>query len=143
MPLTIYADFQAGAHERVVIGVIGLGYIGLPTAAALAAAGHRVIGCDVKPDVIAAIGKGESHIVEPGLDDMLRAVVDRGDLTAQIEAPEADVYLIAVPTPTGDDEYRTPDLSYVFAAAEAIARNCAWVRLLFWNLPRLSALRVR
>lgn len=121
MPLTIYADFQTGAQDRAVIGVVGLGYIGLPTAAALAAAGHRVIGCDVKAEVVTAIGKGESHIIEPGLDDMLRAVVERGDLTAQIEAPEAEVYLIAVPTPTGDDEFRTPDLSYVFAAAEAIA----------------------
>lgn len=120
MPLTIYADFQAGARERALIGVVGLGYIGLPTAVALAAAGHRVIGCDVKSEVIAAIGKGESHIVEPGLDDMLRAVVERGNLTAQIEAPEAEVYLIAVPTPNGEDEFRTPDLSYVFAAAEAI-----------------------
>lgn len=121
MPLTIYADFQADAARRSTIAVIGLGYIGLPTAAALAAAGHQVIGCDVKQDVVSAIQAGQSHIVEPGLDDMLRTVVERGLLTAQTDAPEAEVYLIAVPTPTGEDEYRTPDLSYVFAAAEAIA----------------------
>ena len=121
MPLTIYADFQTEASPRTTIAVIGLGYIGLPTAAALAAAGHRVIGYDVKPEVVSAVQAGESHIVEPGLDEMLRVVVKRGDLSAQNTPPEAEVYLIAVPTPNGEDEFRTPDLSYVFAAAEAIA----------------------
>lgn len=120
MPLTIYADFQPETHESITIGVIGLGYIGLPTAAALAAAGHRVIGHDIKPEVIEAVGNGRSHIVEPGLDKLLEAVVGNGALTVDSRAPDADVYLIAVPTPTGEDEFRTPDLSHVFAAVEAI-----------------------
>lgn len=121
MPLTIYADFQPETRERSTIAVVGLGYIGLPTAAALAAAGHKVIGCDVKASVVEAVRAGRSHIVEPGLDEILQSVVSSGALTAGTEAPEADAYLIAVPTPNGEDEYRTPDLSYVFAAAEAIA----------------------
>lgn len=121
MPLTIYADFQPDVRERSVIAVVGLGYIGLPTAAALAAAGHTVIGCDVKAAVVEAVRAGRSHIVEPGLNEILRTVVETGALTAELEVPEAEAYLIAVPTPNGEDEYRTPDLSYVFAAAEAIA----------------------
>src|SRR5690606_29313550 len=121
MPLTIYAEFQPETQTPATVAVIGLGYIGLPTAVSLAAAGHRVIGHDVKPEVLRAIGAGRSHIVEPGLDEMLQSVVANGAMTVDAEMPEADVYLIAVPTPTGSDEYRTPDLSYVFAAADAIA----------------------
>src|SRR5690606_27628565 len=92
-----------------------------PTAAALAQAGYQVVGVDVKSEVVEAVNSGLSHIVEPGLDDLLAETVRSGALSAVAAAPVADVYLIAVPTPTGDDEYHTPDLGCVFAAAASIA----------------------
>lgn len=101
------------------VAVIGLGYIGLPTSAAIAAQGVRVLGVDVNPDTVAAINAGQVPIVEPDLDAAVAGAVARGLLTASVEVPEADAYLIAVPTPFRDDHQ--PDLSYVRAAAEAIA----------------------
>ena len=99
--------------------VIGLGYIGLPTAAVLANAGRRVIGVDVNRHAIDTINDGRIHIVEPGLGDMVARVVGEGRLRA-VDTPEpADAFLIAVPTPFRDD--RSPDLRYVRSACEAIA----------------------
>ncbi|RZJ95914.1 MAG: UDP-N-acetyl-D-mannosamine dehydrogenase, partial [Brevundimonas sp.] len=121
MSLTVYAEFNQPAFTPQKIVVVGLGYIGLPTAAALAQAGHSVIGVDVNPRVVEAVNKAQSHIVEPGLDELLEAAVGGGRLSASTEMPTADAYLIAVPTPVGHDDARTPDLSYVFAATQAIA----------------------
>jgi UDP-N-acetyl-D-mannosaminuronic acid dehydrogenase len=121
MPLTVYAEFRRDLEPVQTIAVVGLGYIGLPTAAALAAAGHRVIGVDVNPAVIESVSQGLSHIIEPGLDALLADVVAHGALTVAASPPVADAYLIAAPTPVGQDSLRTPDLTYVFAAAEAIA----------------------
>src|SRR5690606_1988410 len=121
MPLTIYAEFQSEAREHVTIAVVGLGYIGLPTAAVLARAGHRVIGYDIKPEVVAAVREGRSHLVEPGLDLLLAAVTSSQALTATDQAPEADAYLITVPTPTKSGDFNHPDLASVFGAVEAIA----------------------
>jgi len=99
--------------------VIGLGYIGLPTAAVFADAGFRVTGVDVKEDAVTAINDGRAHIFEPGLDQLVKEVVTEGSLTASTEAQPADSFVIAVPTPfKGDHE---PDLSYVRAASEQIA----------------------
>ena len=119
MALTIYAEFQPLPAGSTTIAVVGLGYIGLPTAAALARAGSTVIGVDIDRR---AVDAAKSHIVEPGLDNLLSEVVGSGALRADTVMPEADAYLIAVPTPVGHDQYRTPDLSYVFAAADAVAR---------------------
>lgn len=121
MPLTIYADFQAETQARMTVAVVGLGYIGLPTAAVLARAGHRVIGYDIKPEVVAAVQDGRSHLVEPGLDLLLAAVTSSQALTATDQAPEADAYLITVPTPTKSGDFNHPDLASVFGAVEAIA----------------------
>ncbi|MFN4297182.1 MAG: UDP-N-acetyl-D-mannosamine dehydrogenase [Brevundimonas sp.] len=121
MPLTIYADFQAESQERITVAVVGLGYIGLPTAAVMARAGHRVIGYDIQPDVVASVNAGRSHLVEPGLDLLLAAVTAGKALTAVHEAPQADAYLITVPTPTKTGDFNHPDLSSVFSAVEAIA----------------------
>jgi UDP-N-acetyl-D-mannosaminuronic acid dehydrogenase len=101
------------------VAVIGLGYIGLPTSAAIAAQGVRVLGVDVNPETVAAINAGQVPIVEPDLDVAVAGAVARGLLTASVDVPEADAYLIAVPTPFKGDHQ--PDLSYVQAAAEAIA----------------------
>ncbi len=101
------------------VGVIGLGYIGLPTAAVLAQAGKTVIGVDVKQSSVDAINAGQVPFVEEGLEAVLAGVVAQGRLSAQVETPEADAYIVSVPTPfKGDHE---ADLSYIEAAARGIA----------------------
>lgn len=102
------------------ISLIGLGYIGLPTAAMFAAHGKSVIGVDVDPHVVNETNAGRSHIVEPGLDEMVSRVVGAGFLTAQAEPESADAFLITVPTPFRGDSHE-PDITYVEAACRAIA----------------------
>lgn len=105
--------------EFATVSMIGLGYIGLPTAAMFAARQTRVVGVDVNPRVVDTINQGRIHIVEPELDMIVRAAVSAGYLRATTRAESADAFLIAVPTPfKGDHE---PDLAYVQAAAESIA----------------------
>ena len=101
------------------VAVIGLGYIGLPTAAALATRGIEVVGVDVNPDTVKAIGRGEAPFVEPDLAVAVSGAVAMGRLTASQEMPEADAYIIAVPTPFLDDH--SADLSFVRSATESIA----------------------
>ena len=103
--------------------VVGLGYIGLPTAAVLAKAGHRVIGVDVNAQVVATVNEGRIHIVEPDLDQAVAESVASGSLSAQVTPAPADVFLIAVPTPfrSGADGIPQPNIDYVLAAARAIA----------------------
>lgn len=101
------------------ICVIGLGYIGLPTASLLATKGYKVHGVDVTQSVVDTINDGKIHIVEPGLDILVKSAVGSGNLKAGLVPKEADVFIIAVPTPfIGDHE---PDLTYVKQAAEAIS----------------------
>ena len=101
------------------VSVVGLGYIGLPTAAILATHGFRVIGVDTNPAVVQAISSGNAHIEEPGIKPLLQKAVASGNLVAQGEVPAADVFIIAVPTPIRPDEQ--PDLDAVQAASAAIA----------------------
>lgn len=101
------------------ISVIGLGYIGLPTAAMLASCKLNVLGVDVNPAVVDVINRGEIHIVEPELDAMVHTAVSDGYLKAYTQPAPADAFMIAVPTPFLED--LTPDLRYVEAAARAIA----------------------
>lgn len=101
--------------------VIGLGYIGLPTAAIIARAGCPVLGIDVSEKVVETINRGEIHIEEVDLDGLVQAVVQRGLLRASTEVSPADVFVIAVPTPFEKDGKHTPDTSYVMAAAEKVA----------------------
>ncbi len=101
------------------ISVIGLGYIGLPTAAVFAARKKKVIGVDVNEHAVTTINRGEIHIVEPDLDMVVHAAVTEGYLRATTKPEPADAFLIAVPTPfKGDHE---PDLSYIESASKAIA----------------------
>ena len=81
------------------ICVIGLGYIGLPTAALLANRGYDVHGVDVVQSTVDIINRGEIHIVEPELDTFVKAAVNSGKLKADLKPTEADVFIIAVPTP--------------------------------------------
>ena len=103
--------------------VVGLGYIGLPTAAVLARAGHRVIGVDVNSQVVATVNEGRIHIVEPDLDLVVAESVASGSLSAQVTPASADAFLIAVPTPfrSGAEGIPQPNIDYVLAAARAIA----------------------
>jgi len=98
--------------------MVGLGYIGLPTAALIASKNIKVTGVDIHQHVVDTINKGEIHIVEPDLDGLVHHVVKENYLVASTIPVEADVYLIAVPTPfKGDHE---PDISYVESATRAI-----------------------
>lgn len=101
------------------ISMIGLGYIGLPTAALFAANGNRVIGVDVTPHVVDTINAGKIHIIEPELDGIVHKAVADGMLHATLDAEPADAFIIAVPTPFKGD-YQ-PDLSYIQSAANMIA----------------------
>lgn len=101
------------------ISVIGLGYIGLPTAAAFASRQKQVIGIDINAHAVETINRGEIHIVEPDLDHVVKTAVEGGWLRATTQPQPADAWLIAVPTPFKGDHQ--PDMAYVQAAAESIA----------------------
>lgn len=101
------------------ICVIGLGYIGLPTAATFAAHGVKVTGVDVNQHAVDMINQGKVHIVEPDLDALVKDVVEKGMLSAQTAPVEADAYIVAVPTPFKDNY--EPDLKYIEAASKALA----------------------
>ncbi len=108
------------AKNFTKISVIGLGYIGLPTAALFASRKIQVVGIDVSQSVVDTINKGEIHIVEPDLDIVVHSVVHEGYLRASTVPEPAEAFLIAVPTPfTG--ESHDPDLRYIEAAAKSIA----------------------
>lgn len=101
------------------ISVVGLGYIGLPTAAVFASRKKQVIGVDVNQNAVDIINRGEIHIVEPDLDMVVHAAVTEGYLRATTRPEPADAFLIAVPTPfKGDHE---PDLGYIESASKSIA----------------------
>ncbi|MFZ7174293.1 UDP-N-acetyl-D-mannosamine dehydrogenase [[Pasteurella] aerogenes] len=101
------------------ICVIGLGYIGLPTAATFASYGVKVTGVDVNQHAVDMISQGKVHIVEPDLDQMVKSVVEKGNLVATLKPVEADVYIVAVPTPF--KENHQPDLDYIEVASKNIA----------------------
>lgn len=101
------------------VSVIGLGYIGLPTAAVLASNNVKVQGVDISQEAVDTINNGEIHIVEPGLAEVVKNAVAAGFLEASLNPSTADAFLIAVPTPF--DNNHAPDLSYVKSATNAIA----------------------
>jgi UDP-N-acetyl-D-mannosaminuronic acid dehydrogenase len=106
-------------HKLNTLSVIGLGYIGLPTAAMFASRKIKVIGVDINEAAVDTINQGKIHIVEPELDMIVHAAVTEGYLRATTRPEAADAFLIAVPTPFKDDH--APDLNYIKAAAESIA----------------------
>lgn len=107
------------------ISVIGLGYIGLPTAAMFASKNMTVYGVDVNQPVVDTINSGQIHIVEPNLLDAVKHAVENGQLKAGVTPKPADAFIVAVPTPfkkdTANDAVPQPDLSYVHKAAISIA----------------------
>ena len=110
------------------ICVMGLGYIGLPTASTFATHGIKVLGVDVNPHVVETLSKGEIHIHEPGLRTVVEAAIKSGNLTVSSKPEEADAFLIAVPTPFHEGKfseyegrkYKLADMGAVVAATEAI-----------------------
>lgn len=114
------------AHPELVtyeptntVCVMGLGYIGLPTATLMASSGLKVIGVDTNPNVVETLSKGEIHIVEPDLEGLFAKVIGDGSLQVQAEPAAADVFIIAVPTPINDD--KSPNIEYVRSATQAVA----------------------
>lgn len=105
------------------VSVIGLGYIGLPTAAMFASQKKRVVGVDVNEYAVTTINRGEIHIVEPELDKIVSAAVSEGYLKAVTQPEPADAFLIAVPTPfkNSDSPIPEPDLAYIASAAYSIS----------------------
>jgi len=101
------------------ICVIGLGYIGLPTAAIFARAGYEIVGVDINERVVEMLNRGEIHIEEVGLPDLVKEVVESGKLRASLTPEKADVFIIAVPTPIHEDY--TANVDYVIDATKGIA----------------------
>ncbi len=110
------------AHKPQKVCMIGLGYIGLPTAAVIARSGMQVLGVDISQDVVDTINRGEIHIEEVDLDALVQAVVRTGSLRASTQIEQSDVFVIAVPTPFAKDGHHTPDISYVLAATREVAK---------------------
>ncbi|MBF0409615.1 MAG: UDP-N-acetyl-D-mannosamine dehydrogenase [Candidatus Riflebacteria bacterium] len=100
------------------ICIMGLGYIGLPTASILANRGYDVLGVDVKPEIVKIINDGGVHIVEPDLDILVRAATNSGKLKASLKPEKSDVFMICVPTPF--KEGHKPDMKYVEESTHAI-----------------------
>lgn len=98
--------------------IVGLGYIGLPTAAMFATHGHKIVGVDINENIVEALNQGKIIIEEPYLDIMVQAAVTSGNLIASTKPVEADVFIISVPTPINPD--KTADMRYVESAGESI-----------------------
>jgi nucleotide sugar dehydrogenase len=105
--------------SELKICIVGLGYIGLPSAALLANRGYQVQGVDVSSEVVDTINQGEIHIVEPELDSFVCSAVNSGKLTASLKPEPADIFILAVPTPF--HEGFVPNIDYVLDATRSIA----------------------
>lgn len=107
------------SDSELKVAVLGLGYIGLPTAAVIARTGAKVLGVDVHQSVVDTINSGKVHIEEIDLDALVSGVVARGNLRASLQIEPADVFVIAVPTPFMENH--APDIGYVLKAATNVA----------------------
>lgn len=108
--------------KNKLISVVGLGYIGLPTAALLASHGYTVVGIDISQHAVDTINQGKIHIVEPDLDAFVRSAVTAGRLKASTSPQAGDVYIICVPTPFHESgAIPQPNIDYVLAATRSIA----------------------
>ena len=106
-------------NEESTVCVLGLGYIGLPTAALMASRGWNVFGVDIDPRVVQKVGLGKVHIIEPDLDGLVQKVVSTGKLRAGLQPIEADVFVVTVPTPLTAS--KQPNCDFVHAAIHSIA----------------------
>lgn len=117
MPFLFKCDLMENSELNTVC-ILGLGYIGLPTATAFAEAGKKVIGVDTNPQIVKSINEGKIHIVEPQLQEAVAQAVKKGVFFATTDVQPADAFIIAVPTPI---KHNQPDLSYIQNAVLAIA----------------------
>ena len=99
---------------------IGLGYIGLPTSIMFAKYGVDVVGVDIKQSVIDSLNSGQIHIEEPGLQEALEEVIASNKFKASMEPEKADAFIISVPTPNNDDQYKSCDLTYVLDGVKRV-----------------------
>ncbi|WP_404329948.1 nucleotide sugar dehydrogenase [Mesobacillus maritimus] len=99
---------------------IGLGYIGLPTSIMFAKHNVEVVGVDVKQEVIDSLNGGKIHIEEPGLQEALEEVIEKGTFRASMQPEKANAFIISVPTPNNDDQYKSCDLTYVESAVKTV-----------------------
>lgn len=102
------------------ICVVGLGYIGLPTSVMFASSGCEVVGVDISEKVVNTLNQGHIHIEEPGLEEVVRKQVQKGNFKASLVPEKADAFIIAVPTPNLEDEFRSCDLRFVVQGVEKI-----------------------
>lgn len=102
------------------ICTVGLGYIGLPTSIMFAKYGVNVVGVDINESVIESLNSGKIHIEEPGLQEALEEVIEIGTFRASLQPEKADAFIVSVPTPNTDDEYKSCDLSYVLSAVSNV-----------------------
>ena len=102
------------------ITTMGLGYIGLPTSIIFAKYGANVVGVDVKKEAVDLLNGGRIHIEEPGLQEALEEVLEKGTFKASLQPEKSDTFIIAVPTPNKSDDYRSCDISFVMQALESI-----------------------
>ena len=102
--------------------VIGLGYIGLPTSIILSQSGHTVVGVDINEEIVESLNKGIIHIKEPNLDEALLSEINNGNFRATTNPVNADVYVIAVPTPfhQNDNNIPKPNIKYIENAVKNI-----------------------
>jgi UDP-N-acetyl-D-mannosaminuronic acid dehydrogenase len=100
------------------VSVVGMGYIGLPTAAAMAGKGIEVMGCDINPEIVDIINQGKVHIIEPDLDELVKKVVSEKKLQVFTTPQAADVYMVVVPTPFKQNHQ--PDISFVEQATRSV-----------------------
>ncbi|OVE81897.1 UDP-N-acetyl-D-mannosamine dehydrogenase [bacterium K02(2017)] len=105
--------------NKTKICVVGLGYIGLPTASLLATKGFKVLGVDIDKNTVDTINQGKIHIHEPDLDVLVKSAVNAGNLTASLKPDKADIFILSVPTPFR--EGHEPNLDYIKSAIESIA----------------------
>ncbi len=113
-------EFSSGKDlSQHHVCVIGLGYVGLPTAALLATRGYQVTGIDTNAAIVAKINEGKIHIVEPELDILVKTAVESGRLTARTSPEAADVFVICVPTPVDASDF-SADLSYIRLSVQAL-----------------------
>ncbi|WML58597.1 nucleotide sugar dehydrogenase [Neobacillus sp. PS2-9] len=99
---------------------VGLGYIGLPTSIMFAKHDVNVVGVEIRPQVVELLNSGTIHIEEPGLQEALNEVLEKGTFRATLSPEKADAFIIAVPTPNNDDLYKSCDLSYVLSAVNSV-----------------------
>ena len=108
--------------KKKIISILGLGYIGLPTASLLAHKGYNILGIDLRENVVDTINKGHIHISEPGLSNFVSSAVKSGRLKAFTKVQKSDIYIICVPTPIIEkNKIPLPNIDYVLQAINSIA----------------------